>query len=688
MVFTNSKMAHTDIPDNSVLTFSPVSALETFHREESLTNFQCSQKLMPSKVMLKDYSDLKPSLDITGEAEVDPNGFGIVYNYQENIKSPDEGKRLAKIVSEGILCRREEYRGEGSVPFMLPGCTFSLQKHFRSDFNKKYLITGISHEGNQSGFLLKDIQTGEDNVDNQMYYRNSFVSISADVQFRPEKRAYKPRISGTINGKIDAGGSGKYAELDEHGRYKVVIPFDISGRKDGKASAWIRMAQPYAGSNHGMHFPLHKGTEVLLTFIGGDPDRPVIAAAIPNTENPSVVGGANATQSGFTSAGGNSIHMDDTEGGQHVVIRSGDNSNALLVGGLGSTSGVSANSQWWYNSMQMGAANACMGIQDFMSNIMIRNVTGWLKMQSTFTILNKELIQRVVPLYAKSTADKHKQEHPGEKPEPVVEPTSANWDAGSIIGLALPVVSLVLGIAQGKAQENALKKAIQSKQALSSAELMNILNFARYQIMCIDQGTCVQQTTSQIGKADDHIAIVAGDQGAKMLLFSDDNMIIMAGRDIKTNSGHDINIEAEHDISTNSATSSINAAIIDVKGDTFRVTTPRPQGNAFANPNITVQNNNTITIQINNTSIEVKENKITINSGQNGSRITMDNDKIFIQRDNDTGVRLLSNAALIGSGESGIWIKKDKEIRILPKKGQELILGPIKVNKQGKIQMA
>ncbi len=88
--------------------------------------------------------------------------------------------------------------------------------------------------------------------------------------------------------------------MDDQGRYKVILPFDTSGRKDGKASTFLRMMQPYIGSDHGMHFPLHKGTEVLLTFIEGDPDRPVIAGAVPNPESPSQVTDQNLTKSVLT----------------------------------------------------------------------------------------------------------------------------------------------------------------------------------------------------------------------------------------------------------------------------------------------------------------------------------------------------------------------------------------------------
>jgi len=152
------------------------------------------------------------------------------------------------------------------------------------------------------------------------------------VQFRPERKTERPRIAGAITARIDAAGSGQYAELDEHGRYKVVLPFDLSGRKDGKASAWVRMAQPYAGSDHGMHFPLHKGTEVLLTFIDGDPDRPIIASAVPNPETPSPVKDSNQTMAAITTGGGNKIHIEDRAGSERILLHSPQQKSFVRIG--------------------------------------------------------------------------------------------------------------------------------------------------------------------------------------------------------------------------------------------------------------------------------------------------------------------------------------------------------------------
>jgi type VI secretion system secreted protein VgrG len=135
-----------------------------------------------------------------------------------------------------------------------------------------------------------------------------------------------------LNAVVDAGGDGKYAEIDDQGRYKVKLPFDCSDKKDGKASRWIRMAQPYAGANMGMHFPLHKGTEVLLTFIDGDPDRPIISSAVPNPATGSPVRGANQTQSAIHTGGGIRMVFEDNDGSQRLHMSTPTQTTFFQIG--------------------------------------------------------------------------------------------------------------------------------------------------------------------------------------------------------------------------------------------------------------------------------------------------------------------------------------------------------------------
>ena len=330
VIFTDTQISHMPLTRGDTITYSPPSGLEAFHEREIVRSFHCRVNLTPQSVLLKDYNYRKPSLDVSGSADVDARGRGQVYSYGDHIRTPEEGARIAKVKAEGLLCRKEVFEGEGSVPYMEPGYTFTLKDHYRKNFNQAYLVTDVGHEGNQTGYLLAGITMGDEH--RGVWYRNSFSSIVSSVQFRPVQDAQKPRIPGTLTAKVDAAGSGQYAELDSQGRYTVIVPFDTSGRKDGKASAPIRMAQPYAGSDHGMHFPLHKGAEVLLTFIDGDPDRHIIQSAVPNPEHPSPVNANNQTMSAITTAGGNKIHIEDQAGTERILLHSPNQKSFIRVG--------------------------------------------------------------------------------------------------------------------------------------------------------------------------------------------------------------------------------------------------------------------------------------------------------------------------------------------------------------------
>jgi type VI secretion system secreted protein VgrG len=320
IIFTDTKISHTDLPLGKDLIYNPQSGLDSLQTSEVVNSFICKHNLVPQKVYLKDYNYRKPSLTMEGSASADPDGWGEHYIYGEHFSTPDEGKQLAKIRAEEFLCRKSVYYGSSSIPFLLPGFTFDLDGHYQKSSNQKYLLTEVNHEGHQTGYLVSGISSALESRSEQMFYANSFAAIPAETQFRPERTAVRPKISGTFNAKVDAASSGQYAEIDDQGRYKVILPLDRSGRGSGKASAWCRMMQPYAGADYGMHFPLHKGTEVLLTFIDGDPDRPIIAGSVPNPETGSPVKGPNQTQSMIRSGGKNQLHFEDQQGSEQIYL--------------------------------------------------------------------------------------------------------------------------------------------------------------------------------------------------------------------------------------------------------------------------------------------------------------------------------------------------------------------------------
>jgi type VI secretion system secreted protein VgrG len=246
------------------------------------------QTCLPAAVILKGHNFRKSTLDLTVSHPVSGTGTGKLTLPDENYRTPAEGRRYAKIRAEELACRGRIFSGTGTAVGIVSGTMLNIAGHDRKAFNGEYLVLTVHHSGSQAGAVLTAPEGKND------HYTAAFTCIPATVQYRPERTTPIPVISGSLTAVIDGDGSGSHAELDAHGRYKVRFPG--KEKKQGARNwAWIRMATPYAGSEEGMHCPLRKGTEVLLTFINGHPDNPVIAAAVPNSASRSVVTDRNAT---------------------------------------------------------------------------------------------------------------------------------------------------------------------------------------------------------------------------------------------------------------------------------------------------------------------------------------------------------------------------------------------------------
>ncbi len=273
-----------------------------------VTTFRCRQQRLPTKVAVNDYNWRTPSAELLLEATVHEQGTGVQIEYNDHFKTSDQGEAIATLRAEELSCRARWFHGESDCRTLRAGHTFTLRDHYRDDWNDSYLVVEIHHQAEQMISLESSSVTG-------VKYANTFQCIPASQAYRPERRTAWPSIKGVMHARVDAEGDGKYAELDEFGRYKLVFPFDehAADAKPGKASRWVRLAQPYAGPGGGMHFPLLKGTEVLVTHVDGDPDRPIIAGAVPNAELPSPASANNPSQNTIRTASGSVFQIDDNE---------------------------------------------------------------------------------------------------------------------------------------------------------------------------------------------------------------------------------------------------------------------------------------------------------------------------------------------------------------------------------------
>jgi len=338
LVITDDLSTHKSLRDAPLRYIAQLGGqLSAIASSESLDTFVCRRTTLPTKVALKDYDYLKPKLDVSGTAPVSQTGQGEIHVYGEGFTSPSEGKRLAKLRAEELLAKQMIYTGEGRAHKLSAGYTFTLSEHPRSTFNTDYLVTTIEHVGNQSSESSGFERVA--NVGRKDVYHVSVTAIPADVQYRAPRVTPVPRIYGTEEAVIDAEDGVTYAEIDAHGRYKVKIFFDESDLEDGNASMWVRMLQPHGGDIEGFHFPLRKGTEVHLVFLGGDPDRPVIAGVAHNAINPSAVGQKNNTKNVVQTGGKNRIEMEDQEGSQWMHMKTEPKKTYFFMGAVGGGAG-------------------------------------------------------------------------------------------------------------------------------------------------------------------------------------------------------------------------------------------------------------------------------------------------------------------------------------------------------------
>ncbi|HET7921882.1 MAG TPA: type VI secretion system tip protein TssI/VgrG, partial [Gammaproteobacteria bacterium] len=276
---------YSPVPDLDPVSFADPGSTKDY---ESIVRLRCRYAQTPLDVKVKDYNYAQPSLDVIGNAKITAGGgypgeYGSVWLFGENTMSPEDAARIAKLRAEESGCWASTYEGSGAVCGLRAGYSFKLQGHAFKDYNQGYLVTEVRHSARNldqswSGRSYDDAER----AGNEAYYSNSFNAVASSVQFRPRRNTPKPRVGGVITGFIFADSAHDVLPLDNQGRYRVELPFVNADDPASKVTCWMRMAQPAAGARFGTVYTLEVGAEVMVLFINGDPDRPVIWGSLYN----------------------------------------------------------------------------------------------------------------------------------------------------------------------------------------------------------------------------------------------------------------------------------------------------------------------------------------------------------------------------------------------------------------------
>ena len=315
------------------LSYRPNETVQTDKVNNSLQSLVCKQKPLPQHVTLRGFNFTKASSVLEETAEVSAKGKGRVMLYGESFLTDAECGRYAGIRAQEIACQGTVFEGRASAVGLRSGYFLMLKDHYRTEWNDiVYLVTEIQHEGSQAGALLKGLSTPFGPNTGETTYSANFKAIAKKTPFRPERTAIKPYVAGTVTAVIDGDVKATYADVDDTGRYRVMFPFCKAGKEPSKRSARVRMAMPYSGPGYGMNFPLHVGAEVMVSFLDGDPDQPVIVNAVPNSENPNVITDKNYMLGMIKTAAGNALTFDDTKDEQSSTVYSPLGSSRWRIG--------------------------------------------------------------------------------------------------------------------------------------------------------------------------------------------------------------------------------------------------------------------------------------------------------------------------------------------------------------------
>jgi type VI secretion system secreted protein VgrG len=235
-------------------------------------------RVMPGKYSLRDFDFKVPGKDLNSEKEIaaeHAHSDHPVFDYPGDYIEKSSGDNRAAARMEELAVQNQVFRARSDARGLTVGSKFKLTGASRDDDNAEYVITSMKVKAREESF-------GEQNSDEEVY-ESEFTCIPAETPFRPARATLKPLINGPQTA-IVSGPDGEEVLTDEFGRVKVHFHWDRWNEADDKCSCWIRVAQIWAGKSFGAMFLPRIGQEVIVEFLEGDPDRPIVTGRVYNGE--------------------------------------------------------------------------------------------------------------------------------------------------------------------------------------------------------------------------------------------------------------------------------------------------------------------------------------------------------------------------------------------------------------------
>ena len=332
LVLADAYGAHAKAPGYESVPYYPKNDQ---HRErDHIHDWHLAQEVQPGSLELNDYDFQRPSARIDVRSAMPrPHAAGDypLYDYPGTYVQSADGEHYARTRIEALQTQHEQVELAGNARGLGSGHLFSLTGFSRQDQNREYLIVGaryyLSQESGETGVGAPSAQ-----------FESSLTCIDAQQSYRPLPITHRPVVKGPQTALV-VGPKGEEIWTDQFGRVKVHFYWDRHDQSNENSSCWIRVSQAWAGKNWGsMQIP-RIGQEVIVSFLEGDPDRPIITGRVYNAEQTVPYDlPANATQSGMksrSSKGGtpanfNEIRMEDKKGAEQLYIHAERNQDIVV----------------------------------------------------------------------------------------------------------------------------------------------------------------------------------------------------------------------------------------------------------------------------------------------------------------------------------------------------------------------
>ena len=311
----------------------PYNATDSSHSPEScISSFRRGSHVRPASVTLRDYTFKNPAW----EARFDQKGSDLQnqletyehYDYPGRFKD-ESGKSFTRYRLDGLRNDAQQGSGKSNCSALQPGVLFTLTSHPRPDLNTRWQPVSVVHTGVQPRALLSS-SDGEGTT-----LRSEFSFIPAGQTWRPYPHP-KPVMDGPQIAKV-VGPAGEEIYTDAHGRVRLQFPWDQEATGDDRSSCWVRVSQAWAGQGWGAIAIPRVGQEVIVDFLGGDPDQPIVTGRTYHASNvvPNSLPGKRTQMSikskSYKSTGFNELRFDDATGAEELYLHAQKDMNTKVL---------------------------------------------------------------------------------------------------------------------------------------------------------------------------------------------------------------------------------------------------------------------------------------------------------------------------------------------------------------------